>query len=298
MYGLRHRMMRRELRASPWGNPPHYEPFLINPKELEPVSARRAAIKTEKRKKTMAKGKKRRSAAQKAATARMIAANKRSRKGTAKRTVRRVVRVKSAGGHRPVGTKVMIAHGKHRTVHTVKRYHRKGGGVKSYKRGPANVASHISNYRRRARRNPMGLPTMRQAGNDIADGLMTAGVILITLWATGMVNRKVQEFPVVAVGWPNVLAKLGTALVLGYGAGMVIKSPKYKHVIMGSAFVPALLSGVAQVAPGIAAQATMGAELNAPLQMQIGREGGFPRTRISDYTMAEAGKVETDQSMF
>jgi hypothetical protein len=206
-----------------------------------------------------------------------------------------------------VGKKVRV-HGKKgviktRTVHIVKRYKRKGGPVAAYRRKGGSVPRHISNPRprrsyRRYRRNPFGGGLL----NDAKEGLMAAGVILGTLWLAGVVNRQLNKVPMLAIGWPNVLGKLAVALGVGAVASKFMPQglQKYNSVVYGAAFVPALLSGVAQVSPMAAAQLTlagdagMGADLQAQLDMQV---GGMPQTRVSDYTMSE-GEQDSDSSSF
>lgn len=228
-------------------------PYLVNPPTRGHASLINRVRPTAKPSETDRKqgekkmAKKRRSAAQKAATKKMLAAAKAKRSGRAKpaRKARKARKARRSAPKAAAPRKV------HRKRHQVKRYHRSGGHVKSYRRRGANVKQHWSN--------PFG-----QSGQVAIEGLVAAGAILGTLLVVGMANRQLQRFAPTQAGWGNIAGKLALAIAAGTGARMLYKrrmvSRETAFAMTGAAMAPLLLGGVAMFAPQIAGQVGLAAE--------------------------------------
>lgn len=223
-----------------------------------------------------------------------------ARKAGRRRTRRNMPADPKGIGHK----KVALRTGARRYRHYVKQYARKGGKVKSYRRKRTpRVGGHWSNPRRRYRRNPsfglmQGLPGMA------LDLLISAGVVLVGLAVANMVNKQVEKFPVMALGWANILAKTGVALgltSLAYYMAQSENQRKYAQAVAIGTALPAFAGAVTLALPQVAGYLVpQNLAPTSSLMAQLNRElATAPGPRLSDYTIdAERAGMETDASMF
>lgn len=261
--------------------------FVNAPKQTKSRSKTKARPKVRTaQEKTMAKKKRR-----KLAGAALAAHKAKVAKKSAKKAYKKAMGYSKPKKSRKAAPKA--ARKTHRKRHHVKRYHRKGGRVKSYTRRGANVKSHWSN--------PMGIP------GALLEGLMTAGIVLGTLYVVGVANRQLERFGPTSQGWGNLAGKLAIALAAGYGAGMAARKGWLKtqnaHVVMGAAFLPLTLGLLNRFAPQVAGQISLAEEpisaemeaemeaegMDAALEMQVPRRG-----RLSDYMMGAELEAELE----
>ena len=252
-------------------------PYLINSVErgARPKPTRNKENKMAK------KRKKARSAAQKAATRKMLAANK-ARKAP-KRAKHSTPKAKRQT------RKSLGAAAAPRKRHQVKPYHRKGGQVKSYHRHGANVPLHWSN--------PFGI---RGLPGDVVEVAMAGLVGLAALGVTYYAIQKAQEkFSVMNRNeWANIAAQAAIAGALIFVVRKGVKNPQLRMLAtagiamapvmtLGMKLVPQLMSKVpvssqAALPPAPPAQAARDSALGAMLTAQLTAD-------TQDYEMGYVG---------
>jgi hypothetical protein len=259
------------------------EAWFVNAPKKSRSSAKARPKAGPHKEKTMAK-KKRRKLAGAALAAHLKKVGRKSRKS---RKSRKAAPVTAKRQTRRAAPKVVRAKRTHRKKHMVKRYHRKGGHVKGYNRHGANVKAHWSN--------PMGVPAA------LMEGLMTAGIVLGTLYVVGVANRQLERFGPTQSGWGNIAGKLGIALAAGYGAGWMARKGYLRaqnaHVVMGAAFLPLSLGLLNQFAPQVAGQISLASDegMQAELeQEEVSADLEGRRNRLSDYAMAAELEAELE----